>query len=67
MAIWNEDDWVEVKKSTCGYTGPGQLVSLAYGTTWLVRVEWKDQTRVITVKAQYLGTGGVGVVVKKKK
>jgi len=68
MALWNEDDLVEVRQSPSGYQGPGQLVSIAHGSTWLVRIEQHGSTRIITVKAQFLASSqkSSGLVKKKR-
>lgn len=52
--LLNEGDCVEVTFSNSGYTGPGELISIAYGTTWLVRVNVGERITIITVKSQYL-------------
>lgn len=36
-ALYNPGDLVYVKKSKSGYTGPGELVSIAFGSFWLVK------------------------------
>lgn len=56
--LLNEDDWVQVTSSNCGYVGPGQLIDIAYGVTWLVKVEKEGVETVIAVKAQHLKTLG---------
>jgi hypothetical protein len=67
-ALLNENDWVEVKQSNCGYTGPGQLIALAHGSTWLVRIERDGASRIISVKAQWLRhTRTDADLVKKKR
>ncbi len=66
--LLNEDDLVHVTHSGCGYTGPGQLVSIAYGATWLVKVDIESHTTIITVKAQHIQKNATtGVSEKKKK
>ena len=49
--LFQPDDRVEVKKSSSGYTGPGQVVDVAFGINYLVRVERGEKTTVILVKA----------------
>lgn len=36
--LFNSGDRVDVRKSKCGYTGPGEIVDHAFGNTWLVKV-----------------------------
>jgi len=57
---------VEVLQSKCGYVGPGVAISRAYGRMWLVRVEIKNESRIITVDQTYLRPRKIEDRVKKK-
>jgi hypothetical protein len=55
MKLLEEGDLVEVKASKTGYTGPGKLITRAYGTHWLVEIPTEDERNsIITVNAMHL-------------
>lgn len=66
--LFQPDDRVEVRKSNSGFTGPGQIVDVAFGINYLVRVEREGRTTVILVRATWMvhakggarGSGGDG-------
>ena len=41
---------VEVRKSKCGYKGIGEIVSVAYGSLWLVKISAEGFPPIITVR-----------------
>jgi hypothetical protein len=69
MKLLEEGDLVEVTASKSGYRGPGQLIGIAYGTHWLVKVPRDDgRNTVITVNAMHLNkTSSASVKDPKKK
>ena len=48
--LFQDGDKVEVRRSKQGYTGPGEIVSVAYGSTFLVKVEIEEKPTVILVR-----------------
>lgn len=68
MKLLNSGDQVQVRTSTSGYVGPGELVEIAYGITWLVKVERNGVPTIITVKAtQLCKVGEITSQAKSKK
>lgn len=65
--LLNEGDRVEVTFSNSGYTGAGELISIAYGSTWLVKVDLPEKTTIITVKSQYINKLSDAAYRAKKK
>ena len=62
---FDEDDWVEVLSSNSNYKGPGKLLALAYGTTWLVKVDRQDGLPgVVTVREAHMRDRGGPPTVK---
>ena len=66
--LLDEGDYIEVKFSNSGYTGPGELLGIAFGSTWLVKVPHGEKTKVISVKAQFIAkaTDGLSKLVLQK-
>jgi proline racemase len=55
MKLLNEGDCVEVTCSKSGYTGLGELVGIAYGTHWLVKIPPEaGRNSLITVNAVHI-------------
>jgi hypothetical protein len=48
--VFNPGDAVMVKKSRCGYTGPGVIIDQAYGVYFLVRIEDNQYRPIILVR-----------------
>lgn len=65
--LLNEGDHVEVISSNSGYKGPGELVSIAYGSTWLVKIEKEEKTTIITVKSQHINKISEGASKRLRK
>jgi hypothetical protein len=68
MKLLDEGDVVEVKHSKSGYTGPGTLVSLAYGNNWLVKINAEPgKNSLIMVNTLHLDKLSDGIVRDNKK
>lgn len=52
--LFNEDDYVLVTESKCGFRGKGQIVCSLHGSNYLVRVSIDEKERSILVNARNL-------------
>lgn len=67
MKLLNPGDCVEITYSKAGYKGPGELIGIAYGTHWLVKIPQEDgRNPLITVNAMHLNRTSEAAPVKGK-
>ena len=65
--VLNEGDGVEVTFSKAGYKGPGEVVGLAYGNNWMIKIPpVEGRNSLIAVNAVHLTRMSETLPIKSK-
>lgn len=65
--MFKPEDRVHVNRSNSGYVGPGEIVEVAFGSFFLVKIEREEGNPIILVRMTDMRHDKTAVIPKKAK